>query len=210
VVARVGIARIDRRGQRTNRCTTGPLPGASQALKRVDGAHHAFVVDDHVIGICDLRQLLSGHRTREKLLPCRPVRGKHRNPGAETHRSATEQNLTHGLAHGARDLHRFIRIHVPNHRSELVTAKPEHPRRQTERRLHQLRQTTKQRVTGLVAVQVVDSLEVVDIEDDHGKGLTRAGGTQEIIGERLVEVAVIVGSGNRVGDRLFAVVCALK
>ena len=53
-----------------------------------------------------------------------------------------------------------------------------------------------------MAVDVVDALEVVDVEHEHGDRVVRAAGAVQLGAEALVEVAVVVKAGQRVRLRL--------
>ena len=56
-------------------------------------------------------------------------------------------------------------------------------------------------VAGLVAVRVVDRLEVVDVEEDEGQRHAGAAHALQLAGDVLVEGAVVAQARERVGDR---------
>ena len=59
----------------------------------------------------------------------------------------------------------------------------------------------EQLVTGAVAVDVVDALEVVEVEHQHRHRVVRARGARQLRAEAVVEEAVVVEPGQRVGLR---------
>ena len=95
----------------------------------------------------------------------------------------------------------------PASQEGMITANSSPPSRQTtsEPRTRPRRSSAsvaQHLVAGAVAVDVVDALEVVDVEHQHRDRVVRAARARELGAQALVEVAVVVEAGERVGLRL--------
>ena len=67
-----------------------------------------------------------------------------------------------------------------------------------------LAEFTQDGVARLVAIGVVDPLEVIHVENGHGHWITAAGGTAGLTCQRVLEEAAVVEPGKLIADRLAA------
>ena len=97
---------------------------------------------------------------------------------------------------------RLVRAAARHDHPELLAAEPADDVRATQRRAQQLGEIGQHLVARAVAVDVVDALEVVDVEHQHRDAVAGAVGARQLGAQPLVEVAVVVEAGQRVGLRL--------
>src|SRR3954447_2867471 len=105
-----------------------------------------------------------------------PVAGRagHGHPDARGHvalATGDRERLAEGLLHALRDLERLLLVHhVLAKKNELVAAEARDGVARSKRFAEARRECAEQLVAGLVAEAVVDHLEVVHVEKEHGQG----------------------------------------
>jgi hypothetical protein len=85
---------------------------------------------------------------------------------------------------------------VPAHDHELLAAQPRQRVGIAGALAQDLRHRLQHRVADVVAVAVVDALEVVDVHDDDRELLRVAAATHQLLVEHLVELAPVVQPGQ--------------
>ena len=106
-----------------------------------------------------------------------------------------------GLAQALSELERAPRARVGQDDRELVAAHAVGDVRPAPRRPDGAGQGLQALVAGLVAVRVVDRLEVVDVDDHERQRHAGAGHDLQLAGHVLLEGAVVAQARERVGDR---------
>jgi hypothetical protein len=96
---------------------------------------------------------------------------------------------------------RVLEVGAGEQDEELLAAVPPHPVDLAGRVAEDVGDLPQHGVAGLVAVRVVDALEVVDVGHDDGERLVEARGVLERLGEPLLDVPPVVDAGEPVGLR---------
>ena len=114
-----------------------------------------------------------------------------------------DRSCTEPLREPAREPER-----VPASHEGMITANSSPPsrggrrRRSCGRAVRELRDRNEDLVADRVSADVVDALELVDVEHQQRHRVAGAAGTHQLGAQPLVEVAVVVEAGERVGLRL--------
>jgi hypothetical protein len=133
-----------------------------------------------------------------------PVAWEGGDAGADgQHLARFDQSSLRGTtAHPVNHLGGLADIGSGEREHELVaadaTAEVTGPQLGTQR----VRQRTQRVVADGVAMRVVDSLEVVNVERDHRDGISRASGPLELLVEALLEGTMVEQAGQRIVGRL--------
>ena len=70
---------------------------------------------------------------------------------------------------------------------------------------HQLRHVVQHRVAGLMAVGLIEVLEVIQVEHEHGQGLVVAAAAEQFVSEARPEIADVVDGRQLVHERQLAI-----
>ena len=99
----------------------------------------------------------------------------------------------------AREVERVARVARGHDHAELLAAEPADDVGAAQLAAQEDGQLGENLVARAVAVDVVDALEVVDVEHEDGDRVARAARARELRAQAVVEVAVVVEAGQRVG-----------
>ena len=106
------------------------------------------------------------------------------------------------LGHARREAHGIACVAGGHDDAELLAAQPADDVGAADGLAEDVGERDEHLVAGAVAVDVVDALEVVDVEHEHGNRVMRAADPVQLGPEAVVEVAVVVEAGERVRLRL--------
>ncbi len=125
-----------------------------------------------------------------------------RDPDRDGHPAGRlEVDLAQALGEACREPERRARVARGHDHAELLAADAADDVGLAHGLARQTRDLDEQLVAGSVAVDVVDTLEVVEVEHQDGDRVVGARGTRQLGAQPLVEVAVVVETGERVGLR---------
>jgi hypothetical protein len=165
--------------------------------------HRAVLVQDDLVLAARLRAHHRGLGAGDQLARVhrvlRPARQADRDGDAT---GRIEVGRFDAIDDPVRELLCVLRRARRDHDRELLAAQPVHGVGRADGVLQGLRKPAQDLVTGAVAVDVVDALEVVDVEHEHGDGLVRPARVGERPAQSLVERAVVVEAGQRIRHRL--------
>ena len=123
------------------------------------------------------------------------ARGRGGPAHADLRAVRAQHDALDGAAHALGDLRRLLRAGAGEQGGELVAADAGEHVPAAHQHREGRRDRLEQHVAGLVAVLVVDPLQMVDVDGEHGELLPR-GGLQHA-----VELAAVAQPGERVGRR---------
>ena len=106
------------------------------------------------------------------------------------------------VGQAAREVDRVAGVAGGDDHAELLAAETADDVGAAHGAAQQVGEVAQHLVAGAVAVDVVDALEVVDVEHQHGDRVAHTAGARQLGAQPLVEVAVVVEAGERVRLRL--------
>ena len=99
------------------------------------------------------------------------------------------------------NLHQQFGVHVGRDHRELLAAQPRHHIVIARHVLEAVGDRPQHLVADIVAMRVVDLLEMVEVEDHQPDRLLDAAELLEIFLQRIVEIAPVLHAGQAVGQR---------
>ena len=197
VAARVGVAQVDglgeaRRGAVARR-PVGPV-GETTQLCQLDDIR---AVEVHPVAAVLLGPVEGAVGEADQLVTVERLLGEARNAGADGDRADELQlELADPLHDRPCDGECLARVVVGQEERELVSTQPEGLAVLAELR----GEVGEQPVALRMAVEVVDALEVVDVDQAEREGRASGLGLHELALEPVVEMSMVAEAGQRIGE----------
>ena len=173
------------------------------AVVRCRALGRRFVEEDDLVLAPRLRGHHRGFGAGDQLARIRGVLGALRDADRDGDPAGeVEVDLVQALPEPGRERDHVGLVARRHDHRELLAADPADDVGGADGRPQVVGEVREHLVADRVPVDVVDLLEVVDVDHHHGDVLVRARGVRELAAEPLVEVAVVVEAGERVGLRL--------
>jgi hypothetical protein len=169
----------------------------------------ALVVEHHLVLSVRLRRHHRRLRARDQLARVHRVQRPLRDTGRDGHPPGRlEVGLTQPLGEAGGQPQRVPGVARRHDHPELLAADSTDDVGAPDGLPRDARELDQELVAGRMAVDVVDALEVVEIEHQDGDRVARARGARQLRAQALVEEAVVVEAGQRVGLRQMLQPCA--
>ena len=125
----------------------------------------------------------------------------HADAGGDAKRFLVERDLLglQRLADFVGHLGGGVRVRLRQHQGEFFTAVTRRQVDVPDGKLQQLSDGLEHFVAGLVAVRVVDLLEVIEVDEEDGQGALEFEGADELVVEKVVEAGAVGQAGEGIG-----------
>ena len=177
-------------------------PCVAGALLRRRTLGRALAVEHDLVLAVRLRGHHGGLRAGDQLTRVHRVLRSLGDADRDRHGACrVELRLTQLVGEPRRQTERVVRVARRHDHAELLAADPAEDVGVAHDLRDDIRDLAQQLVAEPVPVDVVDALEVVEVEHEHGDRVVRARRARELGTKPLVEVTVVVEAGQRVGLR---------